>query len=185
MSNIWDRERLLRSTILAGFAAAGLTISPAYAQSQEEDEDEQAEESSDDTIVITGSRIRRDAFSSPAPLQVIDNEEIRDAGLIDAAQILQTSSVAQGVQLDNAIAGAFVTDAGPGSNTITLRGLNPDQTLLLINGRRVAPSGVEGAPSLPNLDIIPTDAIARVDILLDGASSVYGSDAVEIGRAHV
>jgi iron complex outermembrane receptor protein len=178
VSNIWDRERLLRSTILAGFAAAGLTISPAYAQDQEEDEDEQAEESSDDTIVITGSRIRRDAFSSPAPLQVIDSEEIRDAGLIDAAAILQTSSVAQGVQLDNAIAGAFVTDAGPGSNTITLRGLNPDQTLLLINGRRVAPSGVEGAPSLPNLDIIPTDAIERVDILLDGASSVYGSDAV-------
>jgi iron complex outermembrane receptor protein len=178
VSNIWDRERLLRSTILAGFAAAGLTMSPAYAQDQDEDEDEQAEESSDDTIVITGSRIRRDAFSSPAPLQVIDSQEIRDAGLIDAAQILQTSSVAQGVQLDNAIAGAFVTDAGPGSNTVTLRGLGADQTLLLINGRRVAPSGVEGAPSLPNLDIIPTDAIARVDILLDGASSVYGSDAV-------
>jgi iron complex outermembrane receptor protein len=177
VSNIWDRERLLRSTILAGFAAAGLSISPAYAQNQDDDEDEQSEEA-DDTIVVTGSRIRRDSFTSVAPLQVIDSEEIRDAGLIDTAQILQTSSVAQGVQLDNTIGGAFVTDAGPGSNTITLRGLNPDQTLLLINGRRVAPSGVEGAPSLPNLDIIPTDAIRRVDILLDGASSVYGSDAV-------
>jgi iron complex outermembrane receptor protein len=176
VSNIWDRERLLRSTILAGFAAAGLTISPAYAQ-QDTDEDEEAEES-DETIIVTGSRIRRDSFSSVAPLQVIDSETIRDAGLIDTAEILQTSSVAQGVQLDNTITGAFVTDAGPGSNTITLRGLNPDQTLLLINGRRVAPSGVEGAPALPNLNMIPTDAIQRVDILLDGASSVYGSDAV-------
>lgn len=178
VSNYLDRERLLRSTILAGFAAAGLAISPAYAQNQEEDEDRAEEEESDETIVVTGSRIRRDAFASVAPLQVIDAEEIRDAGLIDTAQILQTSTVAQGVQLDNTISGAFVTDAGPGSNTITLRGLNPDQTLLLINGRRVAPSGVEGAPSLPNLDIIPADAIRRVDILLDGASSVYGSDAV-------
>lgn len=178
MSNIWERERLLRSTILAGFAAAGLTMSPAYAQQQNEDEDEQSEEDSEETIVVTGSRIRRDAFASVAPLQTIDSQEIRDAGLIDTAQILQTSSVAQGVQLDNTIGGAFVTDAGPGSNTITLRGLNPDQTLLLINGRRVAPSGVEGAPSLPNVDIIPTDAIQRIDILLDGASSVYGSDAV-------
>ncbi|MHA6288797.1 TonB-dependent receptor plug domain-containing protein [Maricaulis sp. CAU 1757] len=180
MNISWDRERLLRSTILAGFAAAGLTISPAYAQDQEEDEDEQSEEASsgEDTIVVTGSRIRRDAFASVAPLQVIDAREIRDAGLIDTAQILQTSTVAQGVQLDNTISGAFVTDAGPGSNTITLRGLNPDQTLLLINGRRVAPSGAEGAPSLPNVDIIPTDAIQRIDILLDGASSVYGSDAV-------
>ncbi|MBO6764149.1 TonB-dependent siderophore receptor [Maricaulis sp.] len=180
MSTYWDRERLLRSTILAGFAAAGLAISPAYAQDQQQDEDEQSEDTaaSEDTIVVTGSRIRRDAFASVAPLQVIDSQEIRDAGLIDTAQILQTSSVAQGVQLDNTIGGAFVTDAGPGSNTITLRGLNPDQTLLLINGRRVAPSGVEGAPSLPNVDIIPTDAIQRIDILLDGASSVYGSDAV-------
>jgi iron complex outermembrane receptor protein len=177
VNNIWDRERLLRSTILAGFAAAGLTIAPAYAQQQDDDEDEQSEES-DDTIVVTGSRIRRDSFSSVAPLQVIDSEQIRDAGLIDAAEILQTSSVAQGVQLDSTISGAFVTDAGPGANTITLRGLAPDQTLLLLNGRRMAPSGVEGAPALPNLNMIPTDAIQRVDILLDGASSVYGSDAV-------
>lgn len=178
MSNYWERERLLRSTILAGFAAAGLAISPAYAQDQQDEDEQSEEEASEDTIVVTGSRIRRDAFASVAPLQVIDSQEIRDAGLIDTAQILQTSSVAQGVQLDNTIGGAFVTDAGPGSNTITLRGLNPDQTLLLINGRRVAPSGVEGAPSLPNVDIIPTDAIQRIDILLDGASSVYGSDAV-------
>jgi iron complex outermembrane receptor protein len=187
VSNILDRERLLRSTILAGFAAAGLAASPALALQQAGDECDVGEErnaagdcvaTSDDRIVVTGSRIARSSFSTVAPLQVIDSQDIRDAGLIDAAEILQTTSVAQGVQLDNTITGAFVTDAGPGSNTITLRGLNPDQTLLLINGRRVAPSGVEGAPSLPNLNIIPTDAIARVDILLDGASSVYGSDAV-------
>ncbi|WP_339738166.1 TonB-dependent receptor [uncultured Maricaulis sp.] len=177
VNNILDRERLLRSTILAGFAAVGLSISPAMAQAQNNDQDEESEEA-EETIVVTGSRINRSSFTSVAPLQVIDSAEIRDAGLIDTAQILQTSSVAQGVQLDNTIGGAFVTDAGPGANTITLRGLNPDQTLLLINGRRVGPSGVEGAPALVNVDIIPTDVIQRIDILLDGASSVYGSDAV-------
>ena len=176
MSNIWDRERLLRSTILAGFFAAGLSISPTYAQDNQDEDDEEAEE--EERIVVTGSRIRRDSFTSVAPLQVIDAEEIRDAGLIDTAEILQQTTVAQGVQLDTTITSAFVTDGGPGANNISLRGLNPDQTLLLINGRRFAPSGVEGAPALPDVNMIPSSMIQRVDILLDGASSVYGSDAV-------
>mgnify|MGYP006273449425 CR=1 FL=1 len=177
MSN-WDKERLLRSTILAGFFAAGLACSPAMAQEAEEgDEEEQAEEG-DDTIVVTGSRIRRDSFTSTAPLQVIDSEEIRDAGLIDTAQILQQTTVAQGVQLDSTITSAFVTDGGPGANNVSLRGLSADRTLILINGRRFAPAGVEGAPALPDVNLIPSSIIQRIDILLDGASSVYGSDAV-------
>lgn len=174
----WDKERLLRSTILAGFFAAGLAASPAMAQeADEEDQEEQAEEQ-EDTIVVTGSRIRRDSFSSTAPLQVIDSQEIRDAGLIDTAQILQQTTVAQGVQLDSTITSSFVTDGGPGANNVSLRGLSADRTLILINGRRFAPAGVEGAPALPDVNLIPSSIIQRIDILLDGASSVYGSDAV-------
>lgn len=178
MSN-WDKERLLRSTILAGFFAAGLSCAPAMAQEadEEDDQEEQAEEA-EDNIVVTGSRIRRDSFTSTAPLQVIDSEEIRDSGLIDTAQILQQTTVAQGVQLDSTITSAFVTDGGPGANNVSLRGLSADRTLVLINGRRFAPAGVEGAPALPDVNLIPSSIIQRIDILLDGASSVYGSDAV-------
>lgn len=188
MSN-WEKNRLLLSTILGGVAMAGLGAVSAAAQEGEGAQCEAGEvlnnqgecvEEADpqDTILVTGSRIRRDSFTSTAPLQVIDAEEIRDAGLIDTAQILQQTTVAQGVQLDSTITSTFVTDGGPGANNISLRGLNPDQTLVLINGRRFAPAGVEGAPALPDVNLIPSSMIQRIDILLDGASSVYGSDAV-------
>ncbi|WP_158291539.1 TonB-dependent receptor domain-containing protein [Marinicauda algicola] len=182
MSN-WEKNRLLLSTILTGVMFGSVVTAPSLAQDAsqeaEEEEEEEAEEvDPDDTIVVTGSRIRRDSFTSTAPLQVIDSEEIRDAGLIDTAQILQQTTVAQGVQLDTTITSTFVTDGGPGANNISLRGLNPDQTLVLINGRRFAPAGVEGAPALPDVNLIPSSLIQRIDILLDGASSVYGSDAV-------
>ena len=72
----------------------------------------------------------------------------------------------------------FVLNNGPGSQTIDLRGLGAERTLLLINGRRLAPAGVEGAPSSPSINLLPTSLIARYDLLLDGASSVYGSDAI-------
>ena len=67
---------------------------------------------------------------------------------------------------------------GPGSQTLNLRGLGADRTLLLVNGRRLAPAGVEGAPTNPSINLLPGSLIERYDLLLDGASSVYGSDAV-------
>ena len=91
MSNFWERERLLRSTILAGFAAAGLAISPAYAQDEEEDES-----SDEEVIVVTGSLLRRSEFTSVAPIQVVTAEVATLEGLVDAAEMLQTASVASG-----------------------------------------------------------------------------------------
>ena len=69
-------------------------------------------------------------------------------------------------------------DNGPGSQTLNLRGLGADRSLLLVNGRRLSPGGVEGAPSIPSINLIPASLVDRYDFLLDGASSVYGSDAV-------
>lgn len=179
MSSYWDRERLLRSTILAGFAAAGLTVAPSWAQqAEEDDEGEEQAEQAEDSIVVTGSRIRRDSFSSTSPLQVIDAETVTEVGLVDTADIIRSVPVIQGAQLDQTINNAFVTNGGPGVNNVSLRGLSADRTLVLINGRRMSPAGVEGAPSFPDINLIPSSIIQRVDILLDGASSVYGSDAV-------
>ncbi|WP_291842233.1 TonB-dependent receptor [Maricaulis sp.] len=173
------KSRILRSTILAGFAAAGLLVSPAMAQQPASVTSTDEETSEDeDRIVVTGSRVRRNSFTSTSPLQVIDEDTIQEAGLIDVGEILRSTSVVQGAQLDLQTNAQFVGNAGPGGQAVSLRGLAADRTLVLINGRRFAPAGVEGAPSFPDVSLIPSSMIQRVDILLDGASSVYGSDAV-------
>ncbi|MXO96314.1 TonB-dependent receptor [Erythrobacter aquimaris] len=128
-------------------------------------------------IVVTGSRIKRDTYSSISPLQVITAESTRDAGLFDPSQILQRDEAATGQQIDATFQG-FVLDNGPGQQTVDLRGLGANRTLLLLNGRRLAPAGVSGAPSAPSTNLLPSALVDRTDLLLDGASSVYGSDAV-------
>jgi outer membrane receptor protein involved in Fe transport len=128
-------------------------------------------------VVVTGSRIKKSTFTSIAPLQIISTEISRETGLINAADILQESPSASGVQADLSFAG-FNLDNGPGSSTLSLRGLGAGRTLVLINGRRVGPAGVEGAPYAPDLNLLPNALIQRYELLLDGASSVYGSDAI-------
>lgn len=128
-------------------------------------------------IVVTGSRIVRDTYSSISPLQVITRDSAQNAGLFDPSQILQRDESAAGTQIDATFQG-FVLDNGPGAQTVNLRGLGANRTLLLLNGRRLSPSGVEGAPTAPSTNLLPSSLIDRIDLLLDGASSIYGSDAV-------
>ena len=175
VSNILDRERLLRSTILAGFAAVGMSMSPALAQDQ--DNEEEAEEQAE-RIVVTGSLLRRDEFSSTAPIQVITAEIATLEGLLDTSEIIQESSIAAGSTQINTQFGGFIVNGGPGVNTVSLRGLGSQRTLLLFNGRRMGPAGVEGRVGAVDLNTIPQSIVQRVEILKDGASSIYGSDAV-------
>lgn len=128
-------------------------------------------------VVVTGSRLKRDTFSSIAPLQIITAEVKREAGLVDAGEILQESTASSGVQIDLTFSG-FVLDDGPGVVPANLRGLGSGRTLLLVNGRRMGASGVEGAPQAPDLGFLPGSMVQAYDLLLDGASSIYGSDAV-------
>lgn len=135
------------------------------------------QEDAKEEIVVTGSRLKRDTYSSIAPLQIITGQVSREVGLIDAADILQESTAASGQQIDLTFQG-FVLENGPGATTINLRGLGSARTLVLINGRRLSPAGVEGAPVAPDLNFVPASLVQRYDLLLDGASSVYGSDAI-------
>ena len=128
-------------------------------------------------VVVTGSRLRSSTYSSISPLQIIDAEFQREVGVIDAAEILQSSTSAAGQQIDLTFSG-FVLDNGPGASTVSLRGLGANRTLVLMNGRRLAPSGVEGAPSSPDLNLVPSLMITRYENLLDAGSSIYGSDAI-------
>lgn len=130
-------------------------------------------------IVVTGSRIRRDTFSSATPIDVVVTESAAVRGIPDVATLLQTTTVAAGSpQVTPAITSEFVENGGFGANTISLRGLGANRTLVLLNGRRAGPAGVQGTVSAYDLNTIPLSAIDRVEILKDGASSIYGSDAV-------
>jgi iron complex outermembrane recepter protein len=131
-----------------------------------------------DRVVITGSRIARDAFTSTSPIQVITSEQSTLEGLVDTSEMIQGSSIAQGsLQLNNQF-GGFVVEGGPGINSISLRGLGAQRSLILLNGQRPGPAGVRGQVAAFDLQVIPDSIISRVEILKDGASSVYGSDAV-------
>ncbi|MEX0975538.1 MAG: TonB-dependent receptor [Woeseia sp.] len=154
------------------FVSANWTFAQDVEDDTADDEIEATEE-----IVVTGSRLKRDTYSSIAPLQVITGQVSREVGLIDAGEILQQSTASSGQQIDLTFQG-FVLDNGPGSSTINLRGLGEARTLVLLNGRRLAPAGVEGAPFAADLNLIPASLVQQYDLLLDGASSVYGSDAV-------
>lgn len=152
--------------------SANLAMAAAPAATQEE------EEVVLDTVVVTGSHIRRDEFSSPSPIQVISREGSVLAGLSTTTETLQGSTVSGGGQQINNYFGGFVTDGGPGANTLSLRGLGAVRTLLLVNGRRLAPAGTRGAVGSADLNVLPSAIVDRIEILKDGASSTYGSDAV-------
>lgn len=131
-----------------------------------------------DTIVVTGSRIRRDEFTSSSPIQVITAESATMEGLIDTGDILQSASVASGsVQFNNRF-GRYVIEGGTGVRPVSLRGLGAQRSLVLLNSKRSGPAGVRGEVSGFDLNVIPKSIVQRYEILKDGASSIYGSDAV-------
>jgi len=178
-----DEDRAILARVLSPFAivfASFCLLAAPTVFAQDEGADDQAEIEDDrvvDEVIVTGSRLKRDTYSSISPLQIITGQVSREVGLIDAADILQESTAASGTQIDLSFQG-FVLDNGPGSSTISLRGLGEARTLVLVNGRRLAPGGVEGAPFAANLNQIPASLVQQYDLLLDGASSVYGSDAI-------
>lgn len=136
----------------------------------------QADQSGD--IIVTGSRIRRPEFSGIEPVTVIDKREITQAGFASAADALQSTAVTAGSSQINNAYGGFVTDGGTGANTLGLRGLGPARTLVLLNGRRLAPGGTRGSVLAADLNVLPTAIVDRIEVLKAGASSVYGSDAI-------
>jgi len=159
--------------------AHGSLLMSGLAVAQEEATDEEADDQGIEEIVTTGSRIRKDVFSSSAPMDVIDIEEASVQGIANVGELLQNSTVAAGSpQITAALSAAFVENGGIGTSTISLRGLGANRTLVLLNGRRAGPSGTRGGVSSFDLSILPLSTIERVEVLKDGASSIYGSDAV-------
>ncbi|HEX7761589.1 MAG TPA: TonB-dependent receptor [Caulobacteraceae bacterium] len=181
-----DRSRLLCSTIVAGLATV-LLVPTASAQSTPAPSDQGAKpapkpaatETAVTELIVTGSRIKRNEFNSSSPIQVILPDQGTARGISDTVELLQTSPLASGSpQINSTISTAFVTNGGPGAATVSLRGLGANRTLVLLNGRRAGPAGTRGAVSAFDLNVLPQSAIDHVEVLKDGASSVYGSDAI-------
>ncbi|MEJ2816957.1 MULTISPECIES: TonB-dependent receptor [unclassified Caulobacter] len=131
-----------------------------------------------EALVVTGSRIKRNEYTSASPIQVITSEQSTLQGLADTGDILQKSSAASGSFQSNNLLTGYVITGGENISSISLRGLGANRTLVLLNGRRLAPAGQGGTVGPVDLNVLPSSIIDRTEILKDGASSIYGSDAV-------
>lgn len=154
------------------------TTTPVPAAEAPSGQGASGETTPDGTITVTGSRIRRDEFSTIEPITVITAEEITQSGFNSSTDALQSAEVTAGSGQINNFFGGFVTAGGTGANTLGLRNLGPARTLILLNGRRIAPAGTRGSVLAADLNVLPTAVVERIEVLKAGASSVYGSDAV-------
>jgi iron complex outermembrane receptor protein len=177
----------LAVAVIAGLhTTAALAQSEAAAQEAAEQQEQQqpAQEGTKkevtdlDRMTVTGSLIRRVEYDSISPVTVITADTAVDVGQVSASEFLQQSSVAAGsTQINNQFSG-FVVEGGTGVSTLSLRGLGPQRTLVLLNGRRPGPAGTRGQVAAFDLNVLPSSILQRAEILKDGASSIYGSDAV-------
>ncbi len=154
-------------------SAAAILLFAANSSAQEDEETEEVK-----TYTVTGSRIRRIDLETPSPVVVISREDLDSTGFATVGDALRALPIVNGQSLNSADAGTSFT---PGVSSLNLRGLGNNNTLALINGRRAAlyPSpGYDGFQSVFDYNSIPTSAIESIQIQKDGASAIYGSDAV-------
>lgn len=166
-------------------AAAMVGASPGNAQQSAQIPQDSAAETSGETIVVTGSRIRRDPLDQDAPIAHIGQEDIAKTGLNSVNDVLQrlpssggglNSKFNNSGNLGNPPDGGGV---GAGAAEIDLRYLGSRRVLVLVDGiRYVNGASASGVPGSTDLNSIPESAIERIEVLQDGASAIYGSDAI-------
>ena len=170
-------EKLSRRRLAGCLLGAGAASLPSLAAAQSTAPAAEAEAPVEiETIVVTGSRIRRTDAETASPVQVLTREDIDRSGKQNIADVLRS------VSADNqgSLASAFSAGFASGASGVSLRGLGLNSTLVLVNGRRMAAYGLadDGQRSFVDLNSIPLEAVERVEVLKDGGSAIYGSDAV-------
>ncbi len=152
-----------------GLAVVGTT---AYAQQTPPAQTQQQLE----RITITGSNIRRTDQETVAPVEIITREQIERSGRPTVADVLRTIPANTGGSFGESFSNSFA----PGAAGISLRGLGQKSTLVLLNGRRIAGYGFAQnlQETFVDLNSIPSSAVERIEVLKDGASAIYGSDAI-------
>ena len=146
-----------------------MTVLPALAPAQETPQKLEK-------VEVTGSNIKRTDTETVSPVQVITRKEIEQSGQATVAELLRSISANAGQSFNETFTNSF----SPGASGIALRGLSQKNTLVLLNGRRVANYGFAQnlADTYVDLNAIPIGAVERIEVLKDGASAVYGSDAI-------
>ena len=136
-------------------------------------------------VVVTGSRIRRDPLSEPTAIMQLTSDDIDNSGLTNLGDALQRLPImGSAPNSQNNVPGnsGFPQDGagiGAGGVQLSLRNIGSKRTLVLVDGRRwIAGASASGVPSTVDLNTIPDNLIQRVEILQDGASAIYGSDAI-------
>lgn len=158
MSSNSKLRRAVRLGLGLGVGALGVGVAPsALAQGADQETLEE--------VIVTGSRIKRADLDSASPVTVLDRSEILAAGVTDIGMLLKRMPSMSGFAI-----GTTTNNGGNGSVEVNLRGMGVDRTLTLVNGKRVVDNG--------DYQTIPSNMIERVEILKDGASAIYGADAV-------
>lgn len=153
--------KMSRSAISLAITAVLASV-PAYAAEEEDDDDKK--------IIITGSAIKRTDIENVLPVMIFDAESIAAQGIDTTGELISKIPAMQGY---TAIGAAMNSTSG--QETASLRGLGSSYTLVLLNGKRMAAHGTSNSV---NISAIPIAAIDRVEILTDGASAIYGADAI-------
>jgi outer membrane receptor protein involved in Fe transport len=135
-------------------------------------------------VQVTGSHIRRAEWESASPISVITHEEIERSGLRTLVDVLRTQPGIEVAARPEVMAAApaanYAYGGAAGASTVGMRGLGARATLVLVDGRRIAPYGLTlgGAGQVVDLNAIPVSLVERIEILRDGASAIYGADAI-------
>ena len=165
---------------LTGLALLGICMAPVAAQERGGDDTQVLQ-----AIEVTGSRIKKAEVESQTPILTITSKDIEATGLGSIGDVIQRLSVS-GSSLNTKFNSAgnfgFPPDGGgvgSGSTTISLRNLGAKRTLVLVDGLRwINESSASGVSAAVDLNTIPASVVDRIEILKDGASSLYGSDAI-------
>ncbi|MGD8829683.1 MAG: TonB-dependent receptor [Pseudomonadales bacterium] len=157
--------RKLRSLI------AVLLVAPAFAVAQSGDIEE---------IVVTGSHIKGSPEDAASPVQTLQREDIVASGVSDVSEVVRNLSVASGSDTAPQDGARFNGAAGSGLANVNLRGLGPTSTLVLLDGKRLPYAGqkLSDGDRFVDINSIPITMIQRVEVLKNGASAIYGSDAI-------
>ncbi len=185
MSNVPHRYNtcLKRKSLALAIAAMVIGI-PFTASGQDTDQGQTATSSNPansktttlQTITVTGSLIPRTSIETPSPVQVISIAKIKAMGFVNVADVVQSISANNSGSVSTKNDGNFAV----GASGVALRGLTVSGTLVLVDGHRVAdyPLNDDGERSFVDLNTIPMEAVDRIEVLKDSASSLYGADAV-------
>ena len=167
------QKKLLSLAILA--AISGSVLAQEEALSEANASESEAQDAVEE-VYVTGSLIPRTNYDGPSPVTVIDTSDIKERGFTNLTDVLRSVSQSTGAVQGEQYTNSFT----PNAQEINLRGFGAGRTLVLLNGRRLPdnPTPFDGQSNFFNFATVPLAAVDHIEVMTDGASAIYGSDAI-------